>query len=158
MSDTYGPSSGDSSPSTVLQSSLENRLRAALDVNGSPEYALTWKHWDMQSGVPICALRASGSPKTDHGYTGWPTPQVFDGTNGGRGRPLRYKGNAASEQGNWRDPSKPGSYRGNLKDYVMLIQLLPSPMEVNDVLNPAFPQWLMGYPDWWLNYAGSGTP
>ena len=71
---TSGPSFDASSPSAVLQRSLESRLRAALDVNGSPEYALTWKHWDMLSGPPICALRASGRRTSDSDCSGWPTP------------------------------------------------------------------------------------
>ncbi len=50
----------------------------------------------------------------------WPTPQAFDATSDGMPKPLRYKGNAPSEQGNTRDPSKPGSYRGDLKDYAGL--------------------------------------
>jgi len=61
---------------------LASRLRLALDVHGSPEYALTWKTWDMPSGPPICALRASGRRTSDSGYSGWPTP---DTPNGGRG-------------------------------------------------------------------------
>ena len=32
-----------SSPSTALQSSLENKLRQAMDLNGSLEFVLTWK-------------------------------------------------------------------------------------------------------------------
>jgi len=47
-----------------------------LDVNGSPEYALTWKEWDMPSGPPICALRASARRTSDSGFTGWPTPKA----------------------------------------------------------------------------------
>jgi hypothetical protein len=50
----------------------------------------------------------------------WPTPQSFDASNNGAPRPLRYKGNAPSEQGNTRDPNKAGSYRGDLKDYAGL--------------------------------------
>jgi hypothetical protein len=34
----------------------------------------------MPSGLLICALRASGRPTEDSGYTGWPTPQAFDST------------------------------------------------------------------------------
>ncbi len=73
--DTCGPLFIGSSPSAVLQRSLESRLRARMDVNGSPEYALTWKEWDMPSGVPICALRAQGHPTSGNGFTGWPTPR-----------------------------------------------------------------------------------
>ncbi len=76
MNDTCGPLFTRSSPSAALQRSLENRLRARMDVNGSPEYALTWKIWDMPAGVPICALRASARPISGSGSTGWPTPDA----------------------------------------------------------------------------------
>ena len=75
---TSGPSSSASSPSAVLQRSLESRLRAATDVNGSLECVLTWKHWDMPSGPPICALRARARRTSDSVYSGslatHPTP------------------------------------------------------------------------------------
>src|SRR3990167_4885484 len=111
-----GPKCSGSLLNAALQSSLESRLRARMDVNGSPEYVLTWKHWDMESGPPICALRASVRRTSDKGFTGWPTPQVFDSQGGGMPRQPRYKGTAPSEQGNTRNPDKPGSYRADLKD------------------------------------------
>ena len=74
--DTSGPLFTHSSPSADLQRSLESRLRARMDVNGSPEYALTWKTWDMPSGPPISALRASARRTSGSGYGGWPTPAV----------------------------------------------------------------------------------
>jgi hypothetical protein len=43
---------------------------------GSPEYALTWKHWAMTSGPPICALRASARRTSDNASSGWPTPKA----------------------------------------------------------------------------------
>jgi hypothetical protein len=49
-----------------------------MDVNGSPEYELTWKHWDMPAGLPICALRASGHRTSDNGCGGWATPNTMD--------------------------------------------------------------------------------
>lgn len=73
--DICGPLFIGSSPSANLQRLLENKLRARMDVNGSPEYALTWKEWDMPSGVPICALRASARPIFGKGFTGWPSPR-----------------------------------------------------------------------------------
>jgi len=72
--DTSGPLFSASSPSASLQRSLENRLRARMGVNGSQEYALIWKHWDMPAGLPICALRASARRTSGSGFTGWPTP------------------------------------------------------------------------------------
>lgn len=75
---TCGPSFDASSPSAVLQSYLESRLRHALAETGSPEYALTWKHWDMRSGPPICARRASAHRTSGSGCSGWPTATVGD--------------------------------------------------------------------------------
>ena len=77
-SDTSGLSSSVSSRSANLQLSLENRLRQDLDVNGSPEYELTWKQWGMESGLPICALRASAVRISDSDSTGWPSPMALD--------------------------------------------------------------------------------
>lgn len=51
--------------------------------------------------------------------TGWPTPLATDSANGGKGRALRYKGTAPSEAGNTRNPDTLGSYRGELKDWVL---------------------------------------
>lgn len=52
----FGGLSAGSSSSAALQSSLESRLRARLGVDGSPEYVLTWKHWDMQwGGADLCS-------------------------------------------------------------------------------------------------------
>jgi hypothetical protein len=87
MNDTSGPSGGTSSPSAALQSSLESRLRARLEGRGSPLFALKWRHWDMPSGPPICARRAS-VPRTSVSASslapcGWPTPRI-----GGSGETL----------------------------------------------------------------------
>ena len=81
IEDTCGPLFSGSSPSADLQFSLESRLRATLDVNGSPEYALIWSTWDMPAGPPICRLRASAHRTSGNGFGGWPTPNV---PNGGR--------------------------------------------------------------------------
>ena len=76
--DTYGQHSSGLSPSAALTASLANRLAARMDVNGSPEYALTWKHWDMPAGEPICRLRASPRRTSAPGCIGWPTPVASD--------------------------------------------------------------------------------
>ncbi len=85
-SGTYGQCSATSSASAALQSSLESRLRVLTAGTGSPVYELKWKHWDMQSGPPICALRASVRRTFDNGFTssGWPTPTADDANNGTR--------------------------------------------------------------------------
>ena len=76
--DTSGPLFTHSSPSADLQRSLENRLRASLDVNGSPVFALTWRVMDMPSGLPILQLRASAHSTLGSGFIGWPTPCVVE--------------------------------------------------------------------------------
>jgi hypothetical protein len=78
MSGTFGPLFDGLSKSAALQSSLESRLRARLDVHGSPEYVLTWKSWGMPVGPPICALRASQRRTSGKGFTGWPTPRATE--------------------------------------------------------------------------------
>jgi len=78
---TYGPPSGGSLTSAALQSCLASRLHRRLDADGSPEFDLTWKEWAMESGPPICALRASVRRTSGSGCSGWPTPNC---PNGGR--------------------------------------------------------------------------
>ena len=82
---TFGLFSENSSPSANLQSSLESRLRQEMAGNGSLEYDLTWKHWDMPSGPPICALRASTRLISDNGSTGWLTPRARGDAGDSRG-------------------------------------------------------------------------
>ena len=84
---TSGPISFGSSPSAVLQQSLESKLRARLDVNGSLEYDLIWKHWDTESDAPICALRASARRIFDKDFIGllidgWRSLNASDGQGG----------------------------------------------------------------------------
>jgi hypothetical protein len=86
---TSGPASATSSPSADLACALGNRLRARLAAYGSPEYELTWKSWDMPSGSPICAVRASARRTSASGstgaLTGWPTPNTMEGGQTSRG-------------------------------------------------------------------------
>lgn len=89
--DTSGQSFEGSSKSASLQKLLGNKLRRRLAVYGSREYELTWKNWDMSSGPPICALRASAPHTSDKGSTGsqeetgWPTPNTMGGGQTSRG-------------------------------------------------------------------------
>lgn len=48
--------------SRALQSALENHLKAMLPADHTPEYALTWRRWDIAWGPQICALRARKRP------------------------------------------------------------------------------------------------
>jgi hypothetical protein len=89
---TCGLSSVGLSPSERLQSCLESRLRQRMGAYGSMEFDLIWKHWDMPSGLPICALRASARRTSDSDFgslpivkpdalplSGWPTPNAMEG-------------------------------------------------------------------------------
>ena len=75
---TCGQHGTHSSRSAALQSSLESRLRVLTDGAGSTLYALKWKHWDMPSGLPICALRASVRRTSGNASFGWPSPVKND--------------------------------------------------------------------------------
>lgn len=79
---TFGQLFTISSPSADLQRSLESRLRARMGANGSPEFALIWKIWDMPAGEPICALRVSARRTAGNGCIGWRSPQASDGEGG----------------------------------------------------------------------------
>jgi hypothetical protein len=81
-SGTCGPSSDASLRSASLQESLANKLQARMGASGSPEFVLTWKHWDMGSGPPICALRASARRTSDSDCGGWATPAARDWRDG----------------------------------------------------------------------------
>ena len=91
MNDTCGPLFAGLSPSADLQRSLGSRLRQRMEGYGSPEYVLTWKRWDMLSGEPICALRASGRRTSGKDFGGWPTTRRTDGEKGTRTNEGAYR-------------------------------------------------------------------
>jgi len=216
MLDISGPTCGGSSKSADLQRCLASRLLQRLDVNGSPEYSLTWREWGMPSREPICALRASEHRTCGKGCGGWPTPRTITGgaesaqrkqelgraqSGGGdlqaeamkAGWPTpntapeapnmsAHRGNGkmsarntvqglgdAAKTAGWATPrasSSTESYdaqkaRGNkhganLDGQANLTGATPgSPaaMEPRGVLNPAFPLWLMGFPEAWATCA-----
>jgi hypothetical protein len=79
---TSGPTGSVSSPSVVLQSSLESRLRVLTASSGCLLYALTWKAQAMPSGPPICRLAASVLRTGDSACSSWPTPTRATSGNG----------------------------------------------------------------------------
>lgn len=113
MRDTCGLIFDGPSKSAGLQQSLENRLRARMGATGSPEYALIWKHWDMPSGEPICALRASGHRTQGKGSTGWPTPRAEDSEQTGSHRGNLDTLNSASKASGWPTPRSNESNESN---------------------------------------------
>jgi hypothetical protein len=170
--DTSGPLFTALSPSARLQSSLESRLRAQMDVNGSPEYALTWKLWDMPAGPPICALRASGRRTSGNGYSGWPTPMAGTPARNGNSRAgstdnsrrmmaiLRgYPTPRASKRG----PRNPATANAKLitdgrTQHHRLEDLLTSMAGSTGYPNPSFLLWLMGFPTYWIALAPQEMP
>jgi hypothetical protein len=111
--DTSGLSSSDLSQMSGLQLSLANRLLARMDVNGSPEYALTWKLWSMTSGPPICALRASGRRTSDNAFGGWPTPTTSDTTGAGHAAQGGMNLRTVATLAGWATPTTEDHRRGD---------------------------------------------
>jgi len=170
----YGGHGAGSSISVDLQLSLASRLRALMDVDGSPEYELTWKQWDMPSGPPICRLRASVRRTSGNGYGGWPTPLVDDAKNVTRTSGSYNSLVRTATMAGWRTPSASDGEGGSmdvllaqrngyspklkLRDQAPLAMThgaipsgSPVQMERRGALNPALSLWLMGYPDEWLS-------
>jgi hypothetical protein len=120
-----------SSESAALQRSLENKLRAQMDLHGSTTYRLTWSRRLTQSGRRIFQLRASALHKDGQGSGSWQTPTTRDG-----------KGQ--SGMGNRIKRGKNGRLHvANLCDQIVDLG------RPDLVRSPEFRCWLMGYPECW---------
>lgn len=119
-----GPNSTDLSASAVLQLSLESRLAANLDVNGSLEYALTWKNLGIALPSRICQLAAGERPTGDRGCTGWPTcmgtdaskaPKKFAGGNLSLPETAKMEGWPTPQSLSFDQSHQPGNNRAENK-------------------------------------------
>jgi hypothetical protein len=97
--------------------------------NGSPEYKLTWKQWDIPQRPPICALRASTPRTSANGFGGWATPEAKnqEGYQVSGGKKWPRLGLQAKQLCADAEMESTEGYR----------------------LNPLFPLWLQGYPKEW---------
>jgi hypothetical protein len=83
---TSGPSTSVSSPSAVLQRSLESKLQQRLATGGSTLFSLTWKAKDTPARRPFFQLVASARRTSANDFGSWPTPQHSDVTGGGQAK------------------------------------------------------------------------
>lgn len=139
---TYGPTGTASLRSADLQRCLENRLQAAMDLNGSPEFALTWKAQVMPWGPPISRLAASArrTSGNDCGLSPWATPKASDGE---KPSALSIRRRQAGR--------KPDNLPGQVRPFLGLTAQ-------DGALHPEVSRWLMRYPTVWSSCAGTETP
>ncbi len=78
----YGLLGITSSGSASLQSSLESRLKARFDMDGSILFKMTWKDSVTPSGHRVCLLRASGRRTSGNDCGSWPTTTTRDWKDG----------------------------------------------------------------------------
>lgn len=126
--DISGLSGTTSSKSAALQSFLESRLRAKLDLSGSTLYHLTWKHRITPSGRRIFARRASALRISDNdsGLLGWPTP---DTTNVADGTPYEVqKANMDARRARVKEQGQNGSGRSMTLQFAAQAAGWPTPM------------------------------
>lgn len=151
MNDTSGQRCVALLKSVRLQRSLASRLQANLDLSGSTEYVLTWKHLITPSRRWFCQLQASERHTAGTESTGWPTPRV-----------------QASRKGGIREDQENG-HKGNLEEVVHLLLTNPGidlsgltaqtqSDEEFPLLNKEFCRWLQGYPEMWSRSAPTVTP
>lgn len=177
--DTSGPLFTASSPSAALQRSLESRLLARMDLNGSPEFALTWRTQDMPAGPQICALRGRARRISGSGFSGWPTARANDAEKRGNIADDPRNGLVGAVLHGWATP-RARDGKGNGVSIARAAQGVADSLDLQCKtvsrngtapqsplsartdgralpLNPRFSLWLQGYPAAWDACAPTAT-
>lgn len=138
ISGRYGSGSLESA---VLQSSLENRLRQQLPMDGWMKSQLIWKTKTTPSGRRLSqlAVLARRINETDYGL--WPTTSARDWKDIGNLENSRYR--------------KCGKERKDTIGRVAFYSAATT--ESKGSVNPQFVCWLMGFPPEWCDYAPTET-
>jgi hypothetical protein len=141
-SDTYGPKSNDSLTSESLQLSLENKLRAQLEKDGSTWCSMTWRIKATPAGRRYCDHVVSAGRRSGKGSIGLlPALSAREGRDWSRGRILASLDNGT----------------GVAKRICALLQSDLLSEEICG-LNPSFGGWMQGYPTEWADCMGLETP
>ena len=184
MTDIFGLSFSISSASAALQQSLESRLQAQLDLDGSTIYKLTWKQKVTPQRRSYYHLAASALRTKENGCSSWPTPTAATG--GASKNPNNKRGinggnpmATAAAMVPWPTPSvrdykdtgnldksrfrKSGKERHDTVPRVAFgtappLSTAETANTVPSQLNHRFSLWLMGYPIEWAYCAERVTP
>ncbi len=142
MRATCGHSGATSLRSAALQQSLESRLREAVDLNGSPEFGMTWKHKAMPWGAPIFRLAASQRHRnaSESGLLPWATPKASDGEKA-----------SALSKARQAEGRQPDCLPGQVRPWLGLTAK-------DGALSQESSRWVMGYPIAWSSCAATATP
>lgn len=151
---TSGRKCSGSSASAALQSSLESKLRARLDCDGSMEYSQTLKVRATPAGRRLLVHTASARRTSGNGCTGWPTTSCRD-----------WKDTPGMSQ---TGVNPDGSARSRLDQLPRVATLAGTAATDGTIaamgntagfrLNPRFSLWLMGYPDEWASCGALAMP
>ena len=149
MTDIFGLSFSISSASAALQQSLESRLQAQLDLDGSTIYRLTLKQKTTPQRRSYYHLAASALRTKENGCSSWPTPSVRDYKDTGNLDKSRFR-----KSGKERHDTVPRVAFGTAPP----LSTAETANTVPSQLNHRFSLWLMGYPIEWAYCAERVTP